>query len=208
MLVNCVPNNLLFLSSVTWFLILFWSKHISDFKEIALSVFLVSILRNWGIWRRNDWTGSRRTSRQSWNVLIYQGSLLLLLSINKQRLVGLQLSKLSLVQILRRRSHLLITKRIVSVHKLLVWKLLAIILLISNLILEASSIILVSWLLRELTLLEELWILSKISLTSIQLLVLPEVAAHWIQRMRFPLIWIASHLKIESWFQKKSEKFN
>jgi hypothetical protein len=74
--------------------------------------------------------------------LVDQGSLLLLLSINKQRLVCLQLSELRLVQVLlRRRSHLLIIERAVSVQILLVWKLLAIeLLLVSNWILEGIPV--------------------------------------------------------------------
>ena len=209
MLVNCVSDDLFFLSSVSCFFKLFGSEHVPNFNEIVLSVFLVSILRNWRIWGRDDWSGRRRTSRQSWDVLVDQGSLLLLLSIHKQRLVCLHLSELRLVHVLlRRRSHLLIIERAVSVQILLVWKLLAIkLLLVSNWILEGIPVK-VSWLLRELTLLEKLWILSKVCLTSIELLVLPEVVAHWIQRMRFSLILIATHLKIKSRFQKKCEKLN
>lgn len=175
MLINSVSNNIFFLSSVSCLLVFLWSEHISDFQEIVLSIFLISILRNWWVWGWDDGTWSRRTSWQSWNVLIDQ---LLLLSIHYQWLVSLHLSYVSLVQILRWRSLLLIIKRAVSIHSLLVLKLLAHKLRISDWILVAWSAILVSWLLRELVLLVHLLVLTKIHLSSIHLLVLPEIVAH------------------------------
>jgi hypothetical protein len=164
MLINCVTNNIFFVSSVSSLLVFFWGKHISNFQEIVLSIFLICILRNRRIRRRNNGTWSWRTNWQSWNVLIYQ---LMLLSINNHRLVSLHLSYLSLVQILRWRSHLLIIMRAISIHRLLVLELLAYKLGISHWILVAWSAILVSWLLRELILLKHLLILTKIHLTSI-----------------------------------------
>jgi hypothetical protein len=196
MLINCVTNNIFFVSSVSSLLVFFWGKHISNFQEIVLSIFLICILRNRRIRRRNNGTWSWRTNWQSWNVLIYQ---LMLLSINNHRLVSLHLSYLSLVQILRWRSHLLIIMRAISIHRLLVLELLAYKLGISHWILVAWSAILVSWLLRELIFLKHLLILTKIHLTSIQLLILPEIVTNWIQRMWFSLIRISSHLKIECW---------
>jgi hypothetical protein len=196
MLINCVSNNIFFVSSVSSLLVFLWGEHISDFQEIVLCIFLISILRNRRIWGWNNGTWSRRTNLLSLQVLIDQ---LLLLSIHNQWLVSLHLRYLSLIEKLRWRSHLLIIERAVSIHRLLVLELLAHKLRISDWILVAWSAILVSWLLRVLILLEHLLILTKIHLTSIHLLVLPVIVTHWIQRMWFSLIRISSHLKIESW---------
>jgi hypothetical protein len=198
MLVNSVSNNIFFVSSVSSLLVFLWGEHISDFQEIVLSIFLISILRNRRIWGWNYGTWSWRTNLLSLHVLINQ---LLLLSIHNQWLVcSLHLSYMSLlIEILRWRSHLLIIERAVSIHRLLALELLAHKLRISDWILVAWSTILVFWLLRVLILLVHLLILTKIHLTSIHLLVLPVIVTHWIQRMRFSLIRISSHLKIESW---------
>jgi len=174
MLVNCVSNDLFFLSSVRSIFELFGGEHVSDFNEVVLSIFLVNVLRNRRIWGRDNWSSRRWATWQSRNVLVHKGGLLLLLSTNKHGLVSLHLSKLSLVEILWRR-------RIwaVSVQILLVLKLLAIELLLISLRILVDISVLVSWLLRELTLLEKLWILSKV-LASIKLLILSEVVANWI----------------------------